>query len=648
MKNTTAFCAFFLFALLHPLSFLTSPCFAQQKEVAAGDQKVTFNFVDVDITTITKFISEITKKNFIFDEKVKGRITIVAPSKLNIDDAYNLFTSVLDIKGFTVIPSGVDAYKIVPSSEAKQRGVEVSRTKQPVNESYMARLIFLKHISSEDALKFVQPIVSKDGYVSSFGPGNLLLMIDSGLNIEKTLSIIDSIDQPSMREGPEIVFLKYSSADSIAKILNDGMKKSRGMQQSAAAVAEDVKAIADTRLNAVILFGDKGARESMKSLVSLLEIPSPEAHGRINVYFLENADATELAKVMDGILKSSQTQRQTTPGAVPVTAFEAASGITITSDKASNALIIVAAPSDYQNLASVIKQLDKRRKQVYVEALIIEASVDKLKALGAKWRLMGTHKGEPYTIGGFGNIDSTSIQSILNGIEGASLGGLGNFLSVPITTTGSDGTVTSSTLSVPGLAALFNLKEFKDTINILSTPQILTSDNKEAEIVVGENVPFISKRERDSTSSTTVLNSIERKDVGITLKLTPQITEGDFVKLDIYQEISSVKNATDNIMINVGPTTTKRSTKTSVVIKDRETVVIGGLMQERDEVSLTKMPFIGDIPVIGWLFKDKNTSKTKTNLLVFITPNIIKESDRLTRITADKQKEFKESGNGNH
>lgn len=648
MKNTTAFCAFFLFALLHPLSFLTSPCFAQQKEVAAGDQKVTFNFVDVDITTITKFISEITKKNFIFDEKVKGRITIVAPSKLNIDDAYNLFTSVLDIKGFTVIPSGVDAYKIVPSSEAKQRGVEVSRTKQPVNESYMARLIFLKHISSEDALKFVQPIVSRDGYVSSFGPGNLLLMIDSGLNIEKTLSIIDSIDQPSMREGPEIVFLKYSSADSISKILNDGMKKSRGMQQSAAAVAEDVKAIADTRLNAVILFGDKGARESMKSLISLLEVPSPEAHGRINVYFLENADAAELAKVMDGILKSSQTQRQTTPGAVPVTAFEAAGGITITSDKASNALIIVAAPSDYQNLASVIKQLDKRRKQVYVEALIIEASVDKLKALGAKWRLMGTHKGEPYTIGGFGNIDSTSIQSILNGIEGASLGGLGNFLSVPITSTGSDGTVTSSTLSVPGLAALFNLKEFKDTINILSTPQILTSDNKEAEIVVGENVPFISKRERDSTSSTTVLNSIERKDVGITLKLTPQITEGDFVKLDIYQEISSVKNATDNIMINVGPTTTKRSTKTSVVIKDRETVVIGGLMQERDEVSLTKMPFIGDIPVIGWLFKDKNTSKTKTNLLVFITPNIIKESDRLTRITSDKQKEFKESGDGNH
>lgn len=645
-KNRIIFYSLFLASVscftFHPSSILKAASFAETKEAEARDQKVTFNFVDVDITTITKFISEITKKNFIFDEKVKGRITIIAPSKLSIGEAYNLFTSILELKGFTVIPSGVDAYKIIPSSEARQRGIEIVSDKQPVNESYIARLITLKNISSDDALKFIQPIVSKDGYVSAFGPGNLLLVIDSGLNMEKVLSILGNIDQPSMKEGPEIVFLKYSSADAVSKILSDGMaKKSKVAQQPAA--TEDIKAIADTRLNAVVIFGDRTARDSMKSLITLLDIPSPEAIGRINVYFLENADATELVKVMEGILKSTQPQRQAATGAAPVTAFETASGITITADKASNALIVVASPSDYQSLAHVIKQLDRRRKQVYVEAMIIEASIDKLRALGTKWRAMGTYKGEPVAIGGFGTMDSTSVQNVIYGLEGATLGGLGNFLDIPISTVSSDGTVTTSSLSVPGFAVLFNLNEFRDAVNVLSTPQILTSDNKEAEIVVGENVPFISKRERDTTTSNTVLSSIERKDVGITLKITPQITEGDYVKLDIYQEISSVKQDSETIIINVGPTTTKRSTKTSVVVKDRQTVVIGGLMQEKDEEILTKMPILGDIPVLGWLFKNKSVEKTKTNLLVFLTPNIVKESDRLAQLTTDKQKEFKQA-----
>lgn len=605
--------------------------------------RVTFNFVDVDLATITKFISDITKKNFIFDERVKGKITIIAPSKLDVDEAYNLFTSVLELKGFTVVPSGVDAYKIIPSSEARQRGVEIYRDKQPVNESYIARLISLKNISSDDALKFLQPIVSKDGYASAFGPGNLLLVIDSGLNMEKILSIIDSIDQPSMREGPEIVFLRNSSADTVAKILNEGMgRKLRGVPQQAA--VEEMKAVADQRLNAVILFGDRGIRESMKSLIELIDVPSPEAQGRINVYFLENADATDLAKVLEGIIRGAQPQRQAAQGAVPVTPFEAAGGITITADKASNALIIVASPSDYQNLSQVVKQLDKRRRQVYVEAMIVEASMDKLRDLGVKWRATATKGGSPVAIGGFGTIDTAAMQGIIQGLEGATLGGLGNFLNIPITTIGSDGTATTTTLKVPGFAALFSLDEFRDVVNVLSTPQILTSDNKEAEILVGENVPFISQSQTSVAASGTavpgILNSIARQDVGIILRITPQITEGDHVKLDIYQEISSVKNQSDTLTVSVGPTITKRSTKTAVVVKDSQTVVIGGLIQEKDEEITTKMPILGDIPILGWLFKQKSVSKNKTNLLVFLTPSVVKEPARLAQITRDKEKEF--------
>lgn len=641
----------FSFALLF-LILPAVPSAAEQKDIVAKDQKVTFNFVDVDLTVITKFISEITKKNFIFDERVKGKITIIAPSKLSIDDAYNLFTSVLELKGFTVVPSGVNAYKIIPSAEAKQRGLKIESERQPVNESYIARLIALRNISSDEALRFVQPMISKDGHVSAFGPGNLLLVIDSGLNVEKIVSIIESIDQPSVMERPDIVFLRYSSADSVAKMLTDGMARRPKAATPQPAAAEEAKALADTRLNAVILFGDKGARESMKSLIALLDVPSAEAQGRINVYFLENADATDLAKILDSMIKGTQPQRQAAPGAPPVTPFEAAGGITITADKASNSLVVVASPSDYQNLSQVIRQLDKRRRQVYVEAMIIEASVNKLRELGVRWRATATKDGQPIAIGGFGTINQAAIQGIVQGLQGATLGGLGNFLKIPITTIDpATGNPTTGDLQIPGFAVLLQMNEFRDAVNVLSTPQILTSDNKEAEILVGQNVPFISQSATTTGLGVTttgsvqgVVNSIVRQDVGIILKITPQITEGDHVKLDIYLENSSVVQQSDQITVSVGPTINKRSTKTSVVVKDNQTVVVGGLLQDNDEDQITKLPFLGDIPVLGWLFKSKSVTRNKTNLIVFLNPHVIKGPERLAEITENKQKEFAVAG----
>lgn len=550
MKNIRIIrcCIWLLVILLVPLS-----AFAETKKA----EKVTFNFIDVDLITVTKFISDITGKNFIFDERLKGKITIIAPSKLSLDEAFNLFTAVLEIKGYTVISSGVNAYKIIPVSEAKQKGLTIATDKQPVNESYIARLITLKYISSDDTVKFFQPIISKDGHVSAFGPGNLLLVIDSGLNIEKIVSLVNIIDQPS------------------------------------------------------------------------------DAQGKVNVYFLENADSTELSKVLEGVLKGIQTSKQQTPGVSAVKSFEGV--ITITPDKATNSLVIVASPGDYQTLTQVIRQLDKRRKQVFVEAMIIEASIDKLKELGTRWRGIVSSGGKPILIGGVGTIDTSAVNSIISGLSGLTVGGIGNFMAIPVTKP--DGT--TQNINVPGFAALFSLSDFQGVINVLSTPQILTSDNKEAEIVVGENVPFIGKREADPTRTLSVFSTIERKDVGITLKITPQITEGDYVRLDLYQEISSVKQEPNaDILMSVGPTTTKRSTKTSVTVKDNQLVVIGGLMQEKDEDTVTKVPILGDIPILGWLFKYKTAGKKKTNLLVFLTPHIIKEAESLEKITSDKQKEF--------
>lgn len=599
------------------------------------EQKVAFNFVDVDLGAITKFISEITKKNFIFDDRVKGKITIITPAKLNIDDAYNLFVSVLELKGFTVVPSGVDAYKIIPSVEAKQKGIKVMVDRRPVNDSYIVRLIKLKNIPPEDAVKLLQPVVSKDGYMSAFGPGSMLLVIDSGSNIEKILSIIDTVDQPYLLEEPDIVFLQHASADAVARIITEGISRAARPQQAGAGEA---KSIADPRLNAVVLFGDRGTRESMKSLIKLLDVPSPETQGRINVYFLENADAVELSKVLQEMLKGTQVTHQAPAGAqgAPVVPFEAGAGINITADKSTNSLVIVASYADYQNLVYTIKKLDRRRRQVFVEAMIAEVSLNGLLQLGTNFRASIQQNGNPVFIGGAGQISQTTIQNIVTGLTGLTLGGVGNYITIP------QSFIPGATAAqqVPGLAAIFQLSDFKDVVNVISTPQILTSDNKEAEILVGENVPFIASREQSIATSGTVVNDIQRQDVGVKLQITPQITEGDYVKLDIYQEISSLEEADDTILTTVGPTIDKRSTKTSVVVKDGDTVVIGGLMQDTTENSVTKAPVLGDIPVFGWLFKTKSVTKTKTDLLVFITPHLLKKDDNLAQITKDKRNEF--------
>ncbi len=616
--------------------FISGLSFAAPVKDQNREQKVAFNFVDVDLGALTKFISEITKKNFIFDDRVKGKITIVTPAKLNIDDAFNLFVSVLELKGFTVVPAGVDAYKIIPSVEAKQKGIRVMVDRQPVNDSYIVRLIKLKNIPPDDALKLLSPVVSKDGYMSAFGPGNMLLVIDSGSNVEKILSIIDTVDQPNMLEEPDMVFLKHASADAVARIITEGI--SRAARPQPGAVAGEAKAIADPRHNAVVLFGDRGTRESMKSLIRLLDVPSPEAQGRINVYFLENADAVELAKVLQDMLKGAQVTRQAPAGAqgAPVVPFEAGGGITITADKATNSLVIVASYADYQNLVSTIKKLDRRRRQVFVEAMIAEVSLNGLLQLGTNFRLAAQQNGNPVFIGGVGQVSQTTLQNIVTGLTGLTLGGLGNYYTIP------QSFIPGATAAqqVPGIAAIFQLSDFKDVVNVISTPQILTSDNKAAEILVGENVPFIASREQSIATSGTVINDIQRQDVGVKLQITPQITEGDYVKLDIYQEISSIEQASDTILTSVGPTIDKRSTKTSVVVKDGDTVVIGGLMQDSTENSITKAPWFGDIPLLGWLFKTKSVTKTKTDLLVFITPHLLKKEDSLAQITKDKRNEL--------
>jgi general secretion pathway protein D len=656
LKNSTR-----SFLLLLPVLFLIFTCTqtiaetdsSGEKQAKTQENKVTFNFVDVDIATVVKFISDITKKNFVFDERVKGTITIIAPSKLSVDEAFSLFTSVLELKGFTIIQSG-KVYKIIPIAQAKQLGTEIVRDETTmVSDTYITRLIPLHYISSANAVNFLQPIISKNGYIASFGPSNMLMIVDSVTNIEKVLDILGSIDKPGVEE-PEIVLLQHANADDVAKIISEAYSlgdKARaagrttrpvGAGSSVSVGEEKATVFADTRLNAIVLLADKQEREAIKRIIALLDIPLPEATSKINVYFLENADATELAEVLEDMLSGTAPQKQRAQaGAQPArTPFEPGGEISITADNATNSLVIVASPADYRSLLSVIKQLDRRRMQVYVEAMIVEASINDLREIGAKWRVTAEKDGEPVFISGFGTIDAAAIETILTGLSGITLGGMGNFLDVPISTVDENGNVTSSTLTIPGFAGLFALNEFEGAINVLSTPQILTSDNQEAEIVVGENVPFITRRESDPTRTVSVFSTVERKDVGIILRLTPQITQGDYVRLEIYQEISAIIDQSEVVDISVGPSTTKRSTKTTVVVQDNQTVVIGGLMEERLEEKVNKVPLLGDIPLLGWLFKNKTYEKKKVNLFVFLSPHVIENAERLAELTEEKKTEY--------
>jgi len=587
---------------------------------------IVLNFSDVDISTMVKFVSDLTGRNFIMDDRVKGKISIFSPSKLSVDEAFNVFTSVLELKGFTVVQAG-RVYKIVPTNVAKQEGMRLltGSEKGPINESYVARVIPLDRIPAQEAAAFLQPVVSKDGYVASFGPANMLLVVDSALNIQKVLEIVKSIDGDMHRDGAELVFLKHAAADNVADVVREwlfGRDRSTGKPGAQTTTTQGKTAgvggllVPDTRLNAVIIFGTDRDKADIKKIIAMVDVPPPSSSSKINVYYLENADATDVSKVLEGMIKGT-TSTGTQAAGVPQqqqTAFEG-SKISITADKATNSLVIMAAPADYQNLLQVIQKLDRRRRQVFVQALVAEVSIDKLREIGTQMGVGGA--GSDGTIAAAGVLDPFNFLGASNAQQQAVvkiLEGLANNVN---------------------FSAVLKMLDQNGAINVLSTPNIMTSDNKEAEIFVGENVPFLTQTNLSSTGLSQ--QSIERKDTGITLKITPQITEGEYIKLDIYQEISAVKankgQATDLV-------TTKRSAKTSVVVKDTDSVVIGGLIQTRDEDNIDKIPFLGDIPLLGYLFKTKSTQRTKTNLMIMLTPRIIRNAEDMAAVSKQQKDRF--------
>ncbi|HSF29225.1 MAG TPA: type II secretion system secretin GspD [Candidatus Tectomicrobia bacterium] len=634
---------------------------------ASGDNLVSLDFDNVDLKVFIKYVSEITGRNFVVDDKVRGRITLISPTKIRVDELERVLESLLELNGFTAVPSG-SVTKIVPLREVKQRGVETDVGRDPREiapiDRMVTHLVPLRHADINEVRNMLTPLVSKDGNITAYGPSNTIILTDLASNVSRLVRIIQEVDIKVTDEQIVVVTLKFASAIDLAPQVTTAVEAKLGEAGAAApgrpraprgvvrpgapgaAVSGPEKVfrvIADPRSNALIIVAGRDEMALALDLVEKLDVRLPPGRAQIHVYYLENAVAEDLAKVLTAQAQElvravgqppspgvrpptvaapapsppSPAPTGPTSGVVPTATGERK--ITITPDKATNALVITAIPEDYQTLAEVIRKLDIPRRQVYVEAAVIEISLEKTRDLGVEFRSTSDFENDSkQAFGGtsFGLINEVARDPFA--ISGLAIGII-------------EGTITFGGVQFLNIGALVQAIQRTSDVNVLSTPHLLTTDNQEAEIVVASNIPFVT-----ATSQTTVstLTSVERKDVGIILRFTPQVSEGDKVTLKIFEEISAIQpTVTAGIdPAQVGPTTSKRTAKTTVVVDSKQTIVIGGLFRDDADLTEQKVPCIGDIPLLGKLFGRTQNNTRKTNLVIFLTPHIVRTAEDLKRI----------------
>jgi len=588
---------------------------------------ITIDFDNVEITLFIKFISELTGKNFIIDNAVKGKVTVISPTKISVDEAYKVFESVLEVHGFSTVPAGA-VIKIVPAVEARSKSIE-TRLREEVaapEDRVVTQLIPLDYANPDELSKLFRPLISKNSVIVSYEPTRMLIVTDVESNIRRLLGIVKEIDVAGIGEEVSVIPITHATAATLAKSLSDIFQTqiTRRTPARGAAAQPVIRIVADERTNSLITLATEDDTQKIQGLVVLLDKPVPRGEGDIHVYYLQNANAEDLQKVLMAI-PSKETKEQE-KGKAPVVSKD----VQIVSDKATNSLVITAKKHDYLVLEDIIKKLDIARSMVYLEALIMEVNVDKEFRLGVEWLGMEdfsyNDKEGGFFAGSGGIGDYENIQGLTNRSlpSGFSLGVFGEAIQI-------------GDLVFPNLGAIFQAYQKDSDVNIISTPQILTTDNEEAEIYVGENVPYLTKE----ATGDQIYQTYEYKDVGVTLKITPQINQERFVRLKIFQENISLKEGTEKYR----PTTLKRSAETTVIIKDMNTVVIGGIIGESAEKSTYKTPCLGDIPALRWLFSALSRSQNKTNLFVFLTPYIITSPTEAKEIH-DRKKENMEGVQG--
>ncbi|MCB0364337.1 MAG: type II secretion system secretin GspD [Bdellovibrionaceae bacterium] len=621
----------------------------------------SFDYPNADIADVIKAISELTGKNFIVDPQVRGKVTIIAPTQVSVAEAYKAFLSALAINGYTVVPSG-KFLKIKSARNAQRDSIETySGNYFPNTDQMITRIIKLKYISAADVNKQLRILPSKDGEMVPYEPTNSIIISDYGSNIERVMNIINQLDVPGFEEQLAVIRIRYAKAKDVAdlldQIINKGessnksrfssgvprFRRNTNQTSSGGSGAESYSlVVSDDRTNSIIVVGNKAGIAKIRRLISKLDFKlRPEDQGGVFVYYVRHGEAEQIANVLNGIATESKKSQQsgakastTTPSPTGTTNPLAQSAsvfggeVQVAADKNTNSLIITASRQDYEVVKNILSKIDIARDQVFVKTIIMEMNATKTQTWGVDYYAFDrSSKG----VGRIG-FRSSPIGNLLNPAtdSGAILGfGSGQTFELKA------GDFTATVTSLVGL-----IKFLKGAAggNVLSTPQIMALDNEEAEIEVGETIPVNLSRDSTATAGT-LSTTANREDVTIKLNLTPFISpDTDSVKLKIEQQVkqlSRTKVEADELAKSA-VATTKRVIKTQIVVNSGDTAVLGGLMSDVESEDVTKVPVLGDIPILGWLFKGKTVDKRKSNLVVFITPKIIRNTTDNANLLNDK------------
>ena len=624
---------------------------------------MTLNFVNADIEAVIKAVAEMTGRNFVIDPRVKGVINIVSARPVPASLVYPTLLSALRLQGYAAVETdGIT--KIVPEADAKQHGSPV--TTGPVGaggDRLVTEVYQLKNESAAQLVNVLRPLITPNNSIAAVPTGNALVITDYADNLRRIDRIIASLDVPSAGE-PMIVPLRNASALDLVQIVNRLIADPGGAPGAQPDPQQRVAVVADPRSNSILIRADNPSRLArVRALIEQLDTPG-RAGGNIFIIYLKNAEAVRVAQTLRALLAgggdtggqgtlalaptaSLNASAMATPAVASTTALAppqitasvgtgggtfSAGGATIQADPANNALIVMAPEPIYNNIRAVVEKLDIRRAQVYVEALIVEVSADKATEFGIQWNLLNPNRfnSNSTQVGGGTNFGTRGNGTNIIDAQ-ANLSSLAQGLNIGII---------RGTITIPGIGVITNLAllaralETDDRTNILSTPNLLTLDNEQAKIIVAQNVPFITGQyaQTGSTSTVTPFQTIERKDVGLILTVKPQITEGGSIRMAIYEEVSRVQDTTNA----AGIITNKRSLESTVIVDDGQIVVLGGLIQDSFTDGSSKIPVVGDIPVAGALFRYDNRQRTKTNLMVFLKPTVVRTGSATSSLTADR------------
>lgn len=603
-------------------------------EESLTQQTWTVNFKDTDIQELIRFVAKASNRTIIVDPKVKGKVQVISANPVNAEELYALFLSILEIHGFAAVDSG-DITRIIPSKDARAAPVPVIRDQESLSTSseIVTQVIQLENISAQKLIPVLRPLVPQQGHMAAYGPSNAIIISDTRANINRIRQVIESIDLSAI-EKTDIISLEYASAEEIVSMLQQLQKTETAKGQSD---AKKLTLVADKRTNSILVAGDELERQRLKSLITHLDTPLAQS-GNVKVIYLKYADATELSVVLSKVAQNMERMSENNDKTRLVGKGEA----TIEADDGTNSLIVTAEADTMQSLLAVVAKLDIRRAQVQVEVIIVEMTDNDGRDLGVEWLFINDS-------GGYGASNNSGLGSTIAGAafetnnNGSSVdarGGIAEAIG------GAAGQVLGIGRLDDDLSfnVVVNALQQNSKANILSTPSLLTLDNEEASFVVGQSIPFVTGSYTATGSSSSnpdnPFQTVERENVGITLRVTPQINEGDSLILAISQEVSNIIGT--STILNSNPITSERKIETTILADNGQTIVLGGLIEDNITESIQKVPILGDIPFLGRLFRSTSTSVGKKNLLIFLRPTIVRDKRQMDNVTAGKYRLIRE------